>query len=157
MKKKSKIREKEGRIASEQPPRTHKQAQKMADIKGFADGADAWTIIPVDLRRSRRRHHLSRMKAKAQWIAKNIWLYPRETIPLAIKYANHTKPCSCWMCGNQRYWHGPTMQEKRYASNEREAKKSRWRGPRCQARRKEAEAWIGKCSDGEVNEREATL
>lgn len=55
-------------------------------------------------KRAARRAALARMKAKARV------LYPHDA---RAKAANHLTSCSCWMCGNRRRWHGPTLQERR--------------------------------------------
>ena len=57
--------------------------------------------------RSLRRHHKNRMKAKAKKVYSDL---PAE---LAIKMADHLKVCSCWACGNQRKYYGPSIQELR--------------------------------------------
>ena len=56
-------------------------------------------------KRSLRRHHLERMKAKAKQ------LYAGD--PRALRYANHLTVCSCPLCGNRRTWLGPTIKERR--------------------------------------------
>lgn len=53
--------------------------------------------------RAERRHHLARMKAKAKRV------YPDNY--KAIKYANHLKVCSCFLCGNARKHYGPKLKE----------------------------------------------
>jgi len=55
-------------------------------------------------KRRRRRNDLDRMKRKAKEI---FWWWPN-----AIKWANHLKGCSCWMCRNLRENEGPTRQER---------------------------------------------
>lgn len=55
--------------------------------------------------RAIRRHHKSRMKAKARR------LYPACKRP--ERYADNLTACSCPMCGHRRKWRGPTMQERR--------------------------------------------
>lgn len=51
-------------------------------------------------KRRLRRHHLRRMQKKS------------ERIYGTRKFANHLKPCSCWMCGNPRkYEREKTRQE----------------------------------------------
>ena len=47
-------------------------------------------------KRAERRHHLSRMKAKA------IRIFPTLDPKQAIKWANHLKMCSCQGCCNPR-------------------------------------------------------
>lgn len=54
--------------------------------------------------RSRRRLDLARMKAKCRRV------YPHDD---KARWAEHLQGCSCWMCGNQRPYQGPTMQERR--------------------------------------------
>lgn len=56
-------------------------------------------------KRAERRHHLRRMKTKAERI---YWQSPLakyfgDSSPM-IKTANHLKSCSCYMCGNPRKW-----------------------------------------------------
>lgn len=57
--------------------------------------------------RSLRRHHKNRMKEKAKRIYYDL---PSNH---AIKYADNLKVCSCWACGNQRKYYGPSIQELR--------------------------------------------
>lgn len=64
-------------------------------------------------KRATRRRHLIRMKAKAGRISK-LWftrLSNADVEHRAVRLANNLKPCSCWMCGHQRKWHGPNWQE----------------------------------------------
>ena len=71
------------------------------------------------MKRSRRRHDLERMKKRARLIAKKLHLpwdaaEKREAHEKAWeRLADHLQSCSCWMCGNQRKWHGPRPQEAR--------------------------------------------
>lgn len=90
-----------------------------------ADGEHA-----ADTRRSNRRHHLKRMKRKAEHIGAAEAAYTHrfyhcvpddattEAKRRRVKSANHLKICSCWMCGNPRRQKFKkssrlTMQEKR--------------------------------------------
>jgi hypothetical protein len=61
--------------------------------------------------RANRRNALARMKAKARR------LMPDN--PKAERYADHLAACSCMGCGHQRYWFGPTIQERRAFARER--------------------------------------
>ena len=61
-------------------------------------------MIRRSAKRGERRAALARMKAKARVL--------RPLDPKA-KAANHLQSCSCAMCGNQRHWFGPTVQERR--------------------------------------------
>jgi hypothetical protein len=56
-------------------------------------------------KRAERRHHLRRMKAKAERIywSRPLADYFADPTP-ARKQANHLKSCSCPMCGNPRKW-----------------------------------------------------
>lgn len=76
-----------------------------------------------DSKRALRRHHLLRIKAKARRIIA-LWMSDAKlTEPeherLACQLANNRKPCSCFACGHQRKWHGPTMQEIRQDAKEK--------------------------------------
>lgn len=59
--------------------------------------------------RAERRHHMRRMKQRRQ--------HDNAVGDGCPKHLDrHYKtPCSCsrWMCGHQRYWYGPGMQEQR--------------------------------------------
>lgn len=58
-------------------------------------------------KRSLRRHHSERMKAKARKIHWMWQLWPLAGWKLndrAAHYADHLKMCSCSMCGNPRKW-----------------------------------------------------
>ena len=65
---------------------------------------------------SLRRHHLARLKRKRRHDCK---VSGREHVSGSLKFHVTTpKPCSCWMCGNPRRYHGngkdgKTVQEKR--------------------------------------------
>ena len=64
--------------------------------------------------RAIRRHHKSRMKAKARAIVK-IW-NASSGVKLPIDkleaHADHLKACSCYMCGNpRRHFGSSTIQE----------------------------------------------
>ncbi len=60
-------------------------------------------------KRAQRRHHLTRMKKRAERISKQIWGYEENVLE---KSYNHLKQCSCRMCGNPRkYWGSKTKQE----------------------------------------------
>ena len=39
------------------------------------------------------------------------WAYANTTPHLIGKAGTTRTPCSCWMCGHQRKWRGPTLQE----------------------------------------------
>ncbi len=65
-------------------------------------------------KRSIRRHHSERMKAKARKVAQQSWGY-RVDLGMAAaeverlssraeKFSDHLASCSCYMCGNPRKW-----------------------------------------------------
>jgi hypothetical protein len=56
-------------------------------------------------KRAARRAHYDRMKDHCR---KNI---PWMSADQATKFADNRKPCSCWMCGNQRKHHGEPFAE----------------------------------------------
>lgn len=117
-KEKSETKKIAGRTMSEQPSRTHKQLQQMADLKGFAHDADVSDAVSVDSKRALRRAHKARMKKRARFVASCGWgwsYFNSDRLHLAEKRADYLKECSCWMCGNQRKWHGLTIQEKRHS------------------------------------------
>lgn len=60
--------------------------------------------------RALKFHHRERLKKKrSHWWGRNI-----SNDPAALgKAVNTPTPCSCWMCGNDRRIHGPTVQERR--------------------------------------------
>jgi len=62
--------------------------------------------------RAYRRHQLEKKK---KWVEKTFTRYFREFMNgVRVGFTAHTpKSCSCWMCGNQRKYHGDTLQEKR--------------------------------------------
>lgn len=71
-------------------------------------------------KRAARRHHLSRMKAKARRVSKH-WmseLSAQDTAHRAGRLANNLAICSCSGCGNQRKYEGPTLQERRHNQGE---------------------------------------
>lgn len=68
-------------------------------------------LTKVEGKRARRIRDKLRMKARARWVARVIWSYRPQEMHKAHKYADNLKPCSCWMCGNQRRHHGPRPQE----------------------------------------------
>ncbi|MEW4569411.1 hypothetical protein AB1L88_16220 [Tautonia sp. JC769] len=64
--------------------------------------------------RAARRHHRSRMIARAKRSIKLSFMSTRERERFARKAHDHLASCSCWMCGNPRRWFGePTRQERR--------------------------------------------
>lgn len=61
--------------------------------------------------RADNRHHAERMKRRVR----NYSSVACDPNPRRIgKTAVTRKPCSCWMCANERATEGPTMQEKRH-------------------------------------------
>ncbi len=57
--------------------------------------------------RALRRAHYDRMKQRC---IKHIpWMMDEQ----APRFANNRKPCSCWMCGNQRKHHGEPFNDTR--------------------------------------------
>ncbi len=75
-------------------------------------------------KRASRRRQLIRMKAKVKRVNKR-WLWKglseAEVNNYAAQLANNRKACSCWVCGNQRKWHGLTIQEIRQNAKEKTA------------------------------------
>jgi hypothetical protein len=55
-------------------------------------------------KRAERRHHLRRMKAKAEKSFRFTVGFDEAHPKWAHKFANHLASCSCWMCGNPRKW-----------------------------------------------------
>lgn len=68
---------------------------------------------PIEKPRGRRIRDKQRMKARARWVADIIWQKPIGSLQACEKNGDHLQVCSCWMCGHQRKWHGPNMQELR--------------------------------------------
>lgn len=63
-------------------------------------------------KRALRRHHLKRMKKKAEYISKSVWGLDGNVLN---KSYNHLKTCSCLMCGNPRKYFGEkTLQERKF-------------------------------------------
>ena len=64
-----------------------------------------------DMSRAIRRHHAARIKrARRFYLA-----FDNLTDPRSYGLRLHTaKPCSCWMCGNQRQYQGRTRAELRH-------------------------------------------
>ena len=50
-------------------------------------------------KRSKRRHHLARMKRKARMVSK---IHSLNSSNIYEKHYNHLAVCSCHMCGNPR-------------------------------------------------------
>ena len=71
--------------------------------------------------RAIRRHHYQRMKAKAEWVLKNMWGHKTlDDRQIGIAVSTHCKSCSCPMCGNpRRYFNELTVQEKKYGIRQR--------------------------------------
>ncbi|ATI65438.1 hypothetical protein EDWATA_02415 [Edwardsiella tarda ATCC 23685] len=59
--------------------------------------------------RAERRHHMRRMKQRRRHDNTVGDGCPKH---LGRHYKTPCR-CSCWMCGHQRYWYGPGMQERR--------------------------------------------
>ena len=79
-------------------------------------------------RRALRRYHYARLKLKrgryyglpGEWPGgAKMPGYNYQSKP-AGRYATTAKPCSCMMCGNRRWWAGPTRQERKAALKQRE-------------------------------------
>lgn len=68
--------------------------------------------------RARRRADVERLKRKREGYfgrAGQLGGYAPPMNPRELGMVAATpKPCSCAMCGNQRDWHGPTIQERRW-------------------------------------------
>ena len=64
--------------------------------------------------RAIRRHHSERLKTKRSRFsaAGNCFLGDITTVSKGMTYHTPCR-CSCWMCGNQRKFHGMNAQEKR--------------------------------------------
>jgi hypothetical protein len=67
--------------------------------------------------RAIRRHHLARMKSKANHVFSNIWGTGVGDLEWsarhAVLHANHMAVCSCSACGNpRRHFHMRTQQER---------------------------------------------
>lgn len=74
-------------------------------------------------KRALRRHHLARVKKlRARYYGGDVRDVPAAEQACHIGRFAHTVPdCSCWMCGHPRRYCGEvTMQERRFADNERE-------------------------------------
>lgn len=74
-------------------------------------------LIETDrpIARALRRHHRSRMIARALRSEKFAGMSEAERIRWALRQFDHLKSCSCWMCGNSRKFRGePTLQEMRH-------------------------------------------
>lgn len=70
-----------------------------------------------DTRRALRRHHRRRLIARAVRIYRRLALHgwsEEEIVMRAVRLHNNLQGCSCWMCGHQRKWFGPTIQERRW-------------------------------------------
>ena len=69
-------------------------------------------------RRAQRRHHRERLQARAESLFSAAH-YKNDPEMLAAmrewarRNHDHLAACSCWMCGNIRKWHGPSLQERR--------------------------------------------
>lgn len=64
--------------------------------------------------RAFRRHQARLAKRRAQHFLHVWWGLPApEPAHVGIFASTHCKPCSCWMCGNQRAVEGPTRAELR--------------------------------------------
>ena len=60
--------------------------------------------------RALRRHHYRRLQKKRQ----HYWSGTKYMTPRKLGMVVSTPhPCSCMGCGHQRYWFGPTIQERR--------------------------------------------
>jgi hypothetical protein len=75
-----------------------------------------------------RRHHAARLKQKRKnywglnlndpWV-KETWTEYDHKKRLG-RLVNTPKPCSCWMCRNERQDYGPTLQEVKFYSSDDE-------------------------------------
>ena len=69
--------------------------------------------------RAQRRHDANRMEARARKVVRRWTLDDTPRLQFdekahARRMRDNLKPCSCPMCGNpRRYWHEPTIQERR--------------------------------------------
>lgn len=68
-----------------------------------------------ETKRALRRHHRRRMLARAMRSLVLSGVAADERREHALRWFEHLKMCSCAMCGNQRKWWGPTVQERRRA------------------------------------------
>lgn len=62
--------------------------------------------------RAERRHHLERLRYKRGRHAGRDLRHSRRELGKALA---SPCPCSCYLCGNTRHHHGPTLQEARAA------------------------------------------
>ena len=77
-------------------------------MSAFVTSQFLWITLFVKSR-DIRRHNLSRMKAKARRIGQE---HQTKDVERAwVRFAENLAMCSCWMCGHQRYHHGPRPQE----------------------------------------------
>lgn len=60
--------------------------------------------------RAQRRHHAARLKQKR---SKYNGCFSPDSGKAVGKVYKTPKLCSCWMCGNHRYWSGKTISELR--------------------------------------------
>lgn len=61
------------------------------------------------MKRALRRHHVRRLKLKRAH-----YVMASAGDPKALGMVSRTAcMCSCWICGHRRYYHGPSMQERR--------------------------------------------
>jgi hypothetical protein len=75
-------------------------------------------MLTKSQKRALRRRRNSNIKNKARKIARDIYHIDPEIV---VKYFNHLKLCSCWMCGNPRKHFGRcTKQEEIMIQKERE-------------------------------------
>lgn len=103
--------------------------KQMAENIGYLASSSNKEAKFVYAKRARRRADKLRMKRRAWFVAKVGWGYHDESRRQKVeRIADHIKVCSCWMCGNQRRWHGKTFQEIKYAIGERAAAESDGRG-----------------------------
>lgn len=59
-------------------------------------------------RKTGRAYRRERLRARKRKAIRAYDNHPRSFI-----HAHTWVVCSCWLCGNQRFWHGPTFQERR--------------------------------------------
>jgi hypothetical protein len=76
------------------------------------------------MKRALRRHHRQRMIARALRLYAGWWSpsdpeHPSQIWRWARRNHDHLAVCSCWMCGNPRWWDGPPIQERRLHEAER--------------------------------------